>query len=64
MTTIDVQQIELALIELSSGTPRHAGYDETTLAEYTEAWERGVQFPPIEVYFDAISEQKRGSRQI
>lgn len=52
MTTQDVQQIELALIELSSGTQSRAGYDEPTLAEYVLAWERGVQFPPIELYYD------------
>jgi hypothetical protein len=52
MTTQDVQQIDLKLIELSGGTQSRAGYDETTLAEYVEVWERGVQFPPIDLYFD------------
>lgn len=50
--TEDVQQIDLALIELSGGTQSRAGYDEQTLAEYVSAWERGIQFPPIDLYFD------------
>lgn len=51
-TQQDIQQLDLNLIELSGGTQSRAGFDEATLAEYVSAWERGVQFPPIEVYFD------------
>jgi|GEM_PF-5215379 len=44
-----VVEIELSLIELDGGTQSRAGYDEATLAEYTEAWElaaRGI-FPKL-----------------
>lgn len=42
----------IAALRLDGGTQPRASLDEDTLAEYTEAMQRGDRFPPVVVFFD------------
>jgi hypothetical protein len=45
-----IHQIDIDLIEVSSGTQSRVGLDETKVDEYTEAMEKGANFPLIDVF--------------
>ncbi len=44
--------VDLSLIEIDESVQSRIGINQQTLDEYIEAWEKGDNFPPVELYFD------------
>jgi hypothetical protein len=46
------EMVDLSLIEIDESVQSRIGINQQTLDEYIEAWEKGDNFPPVELYFD------------
>ena len=46
------EMIALSLINLDESIQSRIGFDQQTLDEYIEAWNKGDKFPPVELYYD------------
>lgn len=44
--------VDLSHINIDDSVQSRAGFDEDTLQDYYKAWESGVKFPPVDLYFD------------
>jgi hypothetical protein len=44
--------VDLSLIEIDESVQSRTGFDQQTIDEYIEAWEKGDKFPPVDLYFD------------
>ncbi len=49
------EMVDLSLIEIDESVQSRTGFDQQTLDEYIEAWNKGDKFPPVELYFDGTT---------
>jgi hypothetical protein len=46
------EMVDLSLINLDESVQSRTGFDQQTIDEYIEAWNKGDKFPPVDLYFD------------
>jgi hypothetical protein len=49
------EMVDLSLINLDESVQSRTGFDQETIDEYIEAWNKGDKFPPVELYFDGTT---------